>query len=215
METVKNGKEKQSAYRNEFSRLDKALKNEFFLEAIAIGYAVIEDRLVSFLHHAGIVSRTKENLLINRAVYPYLRCLLKRDEKYAIRIKDISVKVSLVCRLLTMNEEEAKAIDDSVRVALAGKMKKIAAHGYMLDLYKQINRTIDSELVVDIFYDLEPWRTERNQLIHALLNKTVSSSYIAKKKCAETSISLARGLDNCLVKPFKEGNNLRKKYHIQ
>ena len=69
MDTIKTGKEKQKAYRNEFSRLGKALKDEFFLEAIAIGYAVIEDRLISFLHHAGIVSRTKENLLINRAVY--------------------------------------------------------------------------------------------------------------------------------------------------
>ena len=215
MDTVKNGKEKQNAYRNEFSRLGKALKDEFFLEAIAIGYAVIEDRLVSFLHHAGVVSRTKENLLINRAVYPYLRSLLKKDEKYAIRVKDISVKVSLICRLLTMTEDEAKAIDDSVRITLAGRKKKIAAHGYMLDLYQQINQTIDPELVVDIFYDLEPWRMERNQLIHALLNKTVSSSNIAKKKCAEAGVSLARGLDNCLVKPFKEGNNLRKKYHIQ
>lgn len=215
MDTVKNGKEKQNAYRNEFSRLGKALKDEFFLEAIAIGYAVIEDRLVSFLHHAGIVSRTKENLLINRAVYPYLRILLKKDEKYAIRIKDISVKVSLICRLLTMTEDEAKAIDDDVRINLAGKRKKIAAPGYMLDLYQQINQAIDRELIVDIFYDLEPWRTERNQLIHALLNKTVSSSTIAKKKCAEAGVFLARGLDNCLVKPFKEGNNLRKKYHIQ
>lgn len=211
MDTIKTGKEKQNAYRNEFSRLGKALKDEFFLEAIAIGYAVIEDRLVAFLHHAGIVSRTKENLHINRAVYPYLRILLKKDEKYTIRIKDISVKVSLICRLLTMTEDEAKAIDDAV----AGKKKKIAAHGYMLDLYRQINQTIDPELIVDIFYDLEPWRTERNQLIHALLNKTVSSSTIAKKKCAEAGVSLARGLDNCLVKPFKEGNKLRKKYHIQ
>ena len=215
MDTVKTGREKQDAYRKEYARLNKALKEEFYLEAIAICYAIIEDRFIAFFHHAGIVSRSNSNLRINRVVYPYLRRLLNKDDKYAIKIKDISVKESLVIKLLTMDESTAKEIDNHVATRPKEKMKHVVAPGYMFDLYKQIHKSIDNELIADIFHELEPWRDTRNQLIHALLNKTTTSSEPAKKQCAEKGCSLARGLDNCLVKPFKEGNMLRKKYTIQ
>ncbi len=215
MDTVKTGREKQDAYRKEYARLNKALKEEFYLEAIAICYAIIEDRFIAFFHHAGIVSRNNSNLHINRAVYPYFRRLLNKDDKYSIKIKDISVKESLVIKLLMMDERTAKEIDNHVATCPKAKRKRVAAPGYMLDLYKQIHKSIDNELIADIFYELEPWRNARNQLIHALLSKTITSSEIAKKQCAENGCSLARWLDNCLVKPFKEGNTLRKKYNIQ
>lgn len=215
MEIAKTGKEKQNAYTKEYARLNKAMEEEFYLEAIAICYAIIEDRFVSFFHHAGIVSRSNDNLKVNKKVYPYLRLLLKKDEKYSIRIKDVSVKESLVCQLLTMNEETARNIDNLIMAYPEEKKRRIAASGYMLALYKQMHSTIDNELIADIFFDFEPWREERNQLIHALLNKTTSSSEIAKKQCAEKGVKLARSLDNCLVKPFKEGNALRNTYRIQ
>ncbi len=215
METIKSSKEKQDAYKREYSRLKKALKEEFYLEGVAISYAIIEDRLVAFLHHAGIVSRKNENLRINQAVYPYIRCLLRKDDKYSVKIKDISVKVSLICKLLTMDEATAMRIDDEVDVKRTTRKSRIVAKGYMLDLCKQVSATIENELIVDIFYELDSWRNERNQLIHALLNKTVLSSEIAKKHCAETGQLLSRTIDNCLVKPFKCSNDLRKKYKIQ
>ena len=93
MEKVKTGTEKQEVYTEEYAKFKKALREEFFLEGIVIGYAVIEDRLVSFLHHAGILSRDNEELKINRSVYPYMRRLLDKDDDYSIKIKNISVKV--------------------------------------------------------------------------------------------------------------------------
>lgn len=57
MEKVEKGKDKKYSYKVEYSRFKTALKEEFYLEAISIGYAIIEDRLVAFLHHAGIVTR--------------------------------------------------------------------------------------------------------------------------------------------------------------
>lgn len=215
MDIVKTGKEKQSAYRNEFARLKKAMGNEFYLEAIAICYAIIEDRLIAFFHHAGIVSRNNDNLKINRKVYPYLRKLLGKDEDCAIKIKDVSVKADLVWRLLTMREDDAKSIDDYIAAYPEDKKRHIATPGYMIDLYRQIHRTLDIRNVTSIFLDFQPWRDNRNQLIHALLSKTVVSSAITKKQCAEEGGRLARAMDNYLVKPFKKGNKLRNKYRIQ
>ena len=216
MENAKSGKEKQMAYRQEYKRFTKALKEAFYLEAIAIGYAIIEDRFVSFLDHAGIVSRYNNDLRINRCVYPYMRRLLNKEDDYSIRIKDISVQMNVICKLLNMTASRAVEIDNEVEHYVKEKGKRrITRKGYMNDLYQQINCTIDRELIADILYDLEPWRDERNQLIHALLNKTISSSEIAKKRCAEKGYELSRHIDNCLVKAFKTNNTIKKKYNIQ
>lgn len=48
------GQEKYRNYKEQFDRLNKALKNEFYLEAIFIEYAILEDRTESVLHHAGL-----------------------------------------------------------------------------------------------------------------------------------------------------------------
>lgn len=45
--------QKYHNYRTQFTRLNKALKEEFYLEAIFIAYAIIEDRTESILRHTG------------------------------------------------------------------------------------------------------------------------------------------------------------------
>jgi hypothetical protein len=47
-----SGQEKYRNYKEQFDRLNKALKNEFYLEAIFIEYAILEDRTESVLRHA-------------------------------------------------------------------------------------------------------------------------------------------------------------------
>ena len=128
MDNVKSGKEKQFVYATEYKRLSKALKEQFYLEAVAIGYAIIEDRLVAFLHHAGIVTRGNRELKINKAVCPYIKKLLMKDDKYILYIKDIGVKTSLIEALLNMTSEQANEIDSSVGECLQNmKHKKAVA----------------------------------------------------------------------------------------
>ena len=52
-EVLSPNMQKYRNYQNQFSRLDKALKAEFYLEAIFIAYAIIEDRTESILRHTG------------------------------------------------------------------------------------------------------------------------------------------------------------------
>lgn len=216
MQTIRNGKEKQTAYAHEYRRLKKAFDEEFYLEAIAISYAVIEDRLVSFLHHAGIVSRQNEKLSINGPVSPFVHKLLNKKNNEAIRIKDISVKIAIIQGLIHMTKERAVEIDFAVSNDVDKKGPRyLAQHGYMVTLQEQIVRTVDANAVQDIFGKIEPWRDVRNQLIHALLNKTESSSTEARKECAQNGLILSRSIDNTLVRPFKKDNRIRKKYNIQ
>lgn len=216
MEIAKTGKEKQLTYTTEYRQFNKAMKEEFYLEAVAIGYAIIEDRLTAFLHHAGVVTRTNEDLRINRQVYPYIRKLLNKEDDYSVKIKDISVKIALITALLNMTENGANGIDAYVANYVRGLKRKrvIAKAGFMHDLYTEIKK-VNAELVLSTFARIEPWRIQRNHLIHALLNKTVESTKDVKKECAEESYAITRAIDNNLVKPFKQDNKLRKKYNIQ
>ena len=216
MENVKNGKEKQKAYAQNFDMLKKAMNYHFYLEAVSITYAIMEDRMVSFLHYAGIVTRNRENLKINQKIYPYMRELTGADDNRAIRVKNISVKLDLISRLLTMSEEQAREIDETVLQKNEQKSKKMKLPlNYMQTVYHQIDATIDRNLVEELLSNINKWRDERNQLIHALLNKTVDTSEAAKKECAESGCQMVRSLDNNLVKKFKTHNNIRKCYRIQ
>ena len=216
IETVKTGKEKQEAYAHSFDTLNKAFQYHFYLEAVAITYAIMEDRLVAFLHHAGIVTRDKGDLKINRRFLPHMRLLLGKNPEQVINIKSISVKLSIVSACLELTEEKARSIDDAIARQLQAKSLRVkASPDYMLRLFTQINTRLDRQAVDALLAQIEPWRVQRNQLIHALMSKTVSASEASKQECAEAGRILARALDNELVKKFKKGNTLRKAYNIQ
>ena len=215
MQTVKTGKEKQIVYAYEYRRLSKALSEEFYIEAVSIDYAVIEDRLVAFLHHAGIVSRTNDKLSINGSVSLFIHKILDKQMTEPIRIKNISVKMDVIEELLHLSEEKAIEIDNEIKEMTNSKGKRLAQNGYMAALQKKISHTLDKNAVEEILSKLDPWRNERNQLIHGLLNKTVYSSIEAQKACAEQGQGLSRMLDDKLVKPFKKNSRIRKRFNIQ
>ena len=55
--------QKHENYRMQMGRLSKAIKAEFYLEAIFIEYAVLEDRLESILVHSGKFNSEKHNTM--------------------------------------------------------------------------------------------------------------------------------------------------------
>ena len=52
METIIDNQQKYLNYREQMGRLTKAMKSGFYLEAIFIEYAIMEDRLESVLRHS-------------------------------------------------------------------------------------------------------------------------------------------------------------------
>lgn len=220
MEKIITGKEKQNAYRIEYSRYKKALAQEFYLEGLVIGYAIIEDRLVSFLHYCGIVSRDRESLEVNKAIYPFIRTLLNKSEDASIKVKDIRVKMDIVEALLELTPESAERIENDTKTIIdrqneGKKRKRRIVMGYMVALQKKMDNLDKPELLTFFSSRLEPWRINRNQIIHALLSKKVEGVADAKKELSEAGYELTRVLDNNLVKPTKKGTDIRKKFNIQ
>ena len=53
MEQISDNQQKYNNYREQMGRLTKAIKAEFYMEAVFIEYAIMEDRLESVLCHSG------------------------------------------------------------------------------------------------------------------------------------------------------------------
>lgn len=61
-----DNEQKHINYTEQMGRLKKALKYEFYIEAIAIEYAVMEDRLESILRHEGVFNPEKHGSLARK-----------------------------------------------------------------------------------------------------------------------------------------------------
>ena len=68
METTSQNQIKHSNYQEQFKRLDKALKNQFYLEAIFIEYAIIEDRTESILKYEGNAIKSDNFVSLDRKI---------------------------------------------------------------------------------------------------------------------------------------------------
>lgn len=76
---------KYENYREQFKRLDKAINNKFYLEAMFIAYAIIEDRTESILSYEGNEIKSKGFVSVDQKLKK-IRKLAEKDssllEKY-------------------------------------------------------------------------------------------------------------------------------------
>ncbi len=63
MEKIDSNMQKYENYKEQMGRLNKALRAEFYLEAIFIEYAILEDRIESVLRHSNKFHPEKHNTL--------------------------------------------------------------------------------------------------------------------------------------------------------
>lgn len=136
---VENNMQKYDNYREQFNRLKKALKNEFYLEAIFIEYAIIEDRMESLLRHS---------------------------DKWEAYLKHIKGREPRLPTKITYFKKMAEE-------------KKGLPHKYF------------SDTLLD---DILAWKERRNGLIHALMNKKLTTQELSD--FAHSGFQLTRELTN-------------------
>lgn len=191
---AKTGKDKQATYARYLSQYNKAMRYGFYLEAIMIDYAMMEDRLVALLHYLGIVTRTHEKLTVNKFCRAYMRELLGYRENVGIRVEHISVKVALMKRLMQVSDPREGSF-----------VKVVLAH---------IDTCADRSEIMALCEDVAAWCEIRNQYVHALLNKNHKALLDGLKEYAENGYKIARRIDD-YVKIIKKNNTIRRKFNIQ
>ena len=161
---VTNNMDKCYTYAQHKGRYSQAMKYEFYFEALMIDYALMEDRLKSFLYHAGILqSRTsykidccKSNKVLLKQVY----CnYINRPDANLPNIQNISGKINIIRAILEwVSYTEQNPDDNRYLRALKNQCESVDI-GDMLDTLKMI----------------EAWCKYRNEVVHALMNKNVDN----------------------------------------
>lgn len=193
---VANNIEKQEAYRTQMQRYKTAIKYGFFLEAIMIDYAMIEDRMRSLLFHVAFLYDRKAKKAWKKT-RPYFTKFVqeyKTDvENTFIGISNISGKIKIIRSMLCwVSETSGGYQDDKILVVLKYKCEELDIGG-----------------ILDTLNEIEDWCKYRNEIVHALLNKNTSSVYSELEELAEKGMEYARFIDS-QVRILKKDNYIRK-----
>lgn len=111
--TLTPEEQKYLNYREQFRRLDKAMKNQFYLEAVFIAYAIMEDRADSILRYENNGIKSKDFVSIDRK--------LRKIETIARQKKSLPnryIPQELIENIKKWKEERNKIIHALLRQSL-------------------------------------------------------------------------------------------------
>jgi len=160
IESISNNKEKQFVYQTQIKRYTKAIREDFYYEALIITYGLLEDRINSMLSYLNIINKRRDGkVVLSRKYKNYIETIYNynKDKYIKLDVKklgNVYVKMEILKALFT--EYKNKANNDYINE----NNKKLA----------KLN--IDALLIkLDL---LDEWRLYRNEIIHNLMNKKTS-----------------------------------------
>ena len=199
---VKDNSDKQVTYREQLGKYKRALNNEFYFEALLIVYAVLEDRMRSFLYYIGAVRRADSTKLnVSRTKSILRRLYFGSDEEAEgkrIDLTQISAKQQLIASTITWTLEYEGVPEES----------------YLAILKDQYESCLNMDSFLSTLDEINDWRDYRNEIIHGLLNKNVESINAELKEQVEKGMGYARFVDS-QVKALKRKDLIRKTMKIK
>ena len=194
---VTDNLDKQRTYAENIRRYNKAMKEGFYFEALLIDYAMIEDRLRSFIYHIGGLKTRDEHKISKGYAKNKLSEIVEKHkvegESKGLGITSLSGKMKIVRATLIWSTELESTPDDK----------------YLRILKSQYEGQLDIGGILDTLEKIREWCDYRNEVIHALMNKSVESVDERIADQAAKGMVLARYLDS-QVKNLKKGNRIRR-----
>ena len=192
IESVQNNYEKYLTYRDQMGRYKKAVKSGFYFEALLIDYAMLEDRLLTFLYYVGAVESTFSEIKIPIGTSDFFEQLYgKKLDKNLWRISE---KIRLIRKVLNWAEKDEFFDTD---------------RKYQITLRKQIREQLDIPEFLAKLDEINNWKDYRDAVIHALMKKKSSSVRDQNREKTLEGMELARYIDRQISK-IKKGNYLRR-----
>jgi hypothetical protein len=195
-----NNSERQETYKFQLAKYRKAMKEGFYFEALMIVYAMLEDRLKSFLYYSGALStRNGRMRLCNKTETDLLNILQEYGDNQKVRLSTITGKIDLI-----------KAI---VQWSSSVELNKVEPSTYMCCLEREME-SIDADWMLSILNELVVWLKYRNEVMHAAMNKNVVALYQNLPEKVEQGMEYARYIDS-QVKILKKNNKIRKALNLK
>ncbi|MDO4869475.1 MAG: hypothetical protein Q4A65_04210 [Bacillota bacterium] len=194
---VSSNYDKQRTYAENMKKYNKAIQYGFYFEALIIDYAMIEDRLRSFIYHIGGLKTRNDYKISKGAVRNDLKTIVQgyknNDENDSLGITNISGKMKIVRATLRW----------------ASEIEQVPDNQYLKALKSQYEGQLDIGGLLDTLDEIANWCKYRNEVIHALMNKSMVSVNEQLEENAIKGMELARYLDS-QVRSLKRGGRIRK-----
>ncbi len=101
---VADNREKQQTYKDQMRRYSKAMREEFFFEAILIDYAMLEDRLRSMLYHAALFAN-RDKAGCWKKTKPYFQAFVKQYLETRLNAECEPIDTAIELCLYTMKTQ--------------------------------------------------------------------------------------------------------------
>ena len=195
-ETVASNDQKRDTYRSECSRYKRAMRGGFYLEALLIDYALIEDRLRSWLYHIGVIAERKDTRACKKTKSQILEMMRAcgRQDVTSLRLSSVSGKLQIVEATLKWHAANDACPDASV---------------FQSALWRQYDRALDCAGAEETLRALPDWCERRNEVVHGLMSKDLSLLEPQLQPLCEEGFELFRELDKD-VRKVSKGHAVRR-----
>ena len=195
---VSDNNDKFLTYTELTRKYNIAMENDFYFEAMFIVYAMMEDRLRSYLYYLGCLRSKESYKFDNSNVESIIETLaqkhLPKKKRDSLDIKNISGKRNVISATLNWALAGYEDIDCEYLAAVKAVYEDKLNVAECLDMLKKSAE----------------WCEYRNELIHAMMNKNIESLYSELSDKAVEGMTIARYIDNGMVKKLKAKNEIRK-----
>lgn len=207
---VETMQEKYETYRAEMARLKVALQQGFYFEAMLIEYALLEDRLRSFVYHAGLLQNRKASHLLpgKNAVRKDFNRIAQRVKTWKLEDGKETENTSNFERL-SVNKISDKIYIVRTIVLWSSELESLPDESRYLQALRGQCESLDAAALLETLDAIDTWRMYRNEVIHSLMNKRMESVQQKLSEQVEQGVQLARQLD-AQVTILKKNNRIRK-----
>ena len=207
---VETMQEKYETYRAEMARLKGALQQGFYFEAMLIEYALLEDRLRSFVYHAGLLQNRKASHLLpgKHAVRKDFNRIAQRVKTWKLEDGKETGNTSNFERL-SVNKISDKIFIVRTIVLWSSELESLPDESRYLQALRGQCESLDAAALLETLDAIDTWRMYRNEVIHSLMNKRMESVQQKLSEQVEQGVQLARQLD-AQVTILKKNNRIRE-----
>ena len=191
-------------------RLKGALQQGFYFEAMLIEYALLEDRLRSFVYHAGLLQNRKASHLLpgKNAVRKDFNRIAQRVKTWKLEDGKETGNTSNFERL-SVNKISDKIFIVRTIVLWSSELESLPDESRYLQALRGQCESLDAAALLETLDGIDTWRMYRNEVIHSLMNKRMESVQQKLSEQVEQGVQLARQLD-AQVTILKKNNRIRK-----
>ena len=202
IQPVADNTDKQRTYAENLKKYNVAMEHGFYFEAMLIVYAVMEDRLRSYLYHLGALKTRKSSEIDFSDAKDSLKKVVEEykneKESAGLGIGSISGKRKIIRCLLEWVANTAYTPEKN---------------SYLGIVKNHLEGAADIGGILDCLNDIKEWCDYRNEVIHSLLNKNIDSLNEELAEQVMKGMKLARYLDS-QVTSLKKRNVIRNKLKL-